>query len=242
MMIKKFSVRAVAPTAYQYSSLRFFGTPKKAHGGGYVIEELFETHGQAQQYLVDRINRGYLRGGVRSSEEAERMISDLATKGVVEHERIRCRIGEEEFFPPVAVEFGGNFYEFEASSPLEEQTDGEYRYVYNYDQNEVRAYVIDPDNCAPVHVQRIYAPDLNADSTEEIGELFGELVRMRVLSALDEIMPNGDGWKDGELPALFKALDAQASHMLRRFASSRKIKAIEINHAAGTYTITSVNI
>ena len=54
-----FTIKAVAPTQYQYNSLRQFGLPIANYGGRYVSERSFDTIEEARAYLMEVADRYY---------------------------------------------------------------------------------------------------------------------------------------------------------------------------------------
>lgn len=87
---KRFKIKAVAPTGFQYSSVRFFGIPEKQFGGGYVVEEYFTSEEEAKAYLHERITIHSHTNG--SEEEIASMREDVDKHGVLDYDAVRCRI------------------------------------------------------------------------------------------------------------------------------------------------------
>lgn len=47
----KATIKAVAPSVYQYNSVSFFGMPVRKYGGSYVAEKEFDCEEEAIEYL-----------------------------------------------------------------------------------------------------------------------------------------------------------------------------------------------
>jgi hypothetical protein len=54
-----FTIKAVAPTHYQYNSLRHFGLPITNYNGTFVSEKSFDTIEEARAYLMEVADRYY---------------------------------------------------------------------------------------------------------------------------------------------------------------------------------------
>lgn len=90
----RYKVVAVAPTGYQYSSVRFFGYPEKLFGGGYIVEEYFNSEDEAKEYLHERITMH--EHSTLSGDEGEitKMRDDVDKYGILEYDAVRGRIVE----------------------------------------------------------------------------------------------------------------------------------------------------
>jgi len=65
----KFKIEAIAPTSYQYGSLRNFGLEIKSYlNGKHVAEGIFDTEKEAKAYLVERAEM-YFDGNSDGDEE-----------------------------------------------------------------------------------------------------------------------------------------------------------------------------
>lgn len=52
----KTTIKAVAPSVYQYNSVSFFGMPVRRYGGSYVAEMEFDSEEAAIHYLHEVID------------------------------------------------------------------------------------------------------------------------------------------------------------------------------------------
>lgn len=86
-----YKIKAVAPTAYQYTSLGWFNMPIKPVGNGsYISERLSDTEEEAKEYLTD-IARNYYEFNDGKLEDA---LKDIAAAGILEIDTIVARIEE----------------------------------------------------------------------------------------------------------------------------------------------------
>lgn len=94
-MKTKFRVIAIAPTVYQYNSVRFFGNPEKHMDGRYSVIIDFDSRNEAKEYLTDRINVYASEHG--TEEEVERMLAQVES-GYLEYDAVRAVINEVEVY------------------------------------------------------------------------------------------------------------------------------------------------
>lgn len=88
-METKFRVIATVPTAYQFNSCKFFGSPVKTGDGGYQVEQIFETEEEAKDYLYERIDIYSEENG--SEKEIEKMCEQVEN-GYLEYDACMAKI------------------------------------------------------------------------------------------------------------------------------------------------------
>lgn len=83
------TLKAVAPTAYQFNSVNFFGLPVRNYGGRYVAEKQFESEEEAIEYLHHVVDVYAQTDG--TEEEIEAM-HDQAKMGYLTYDAVTCQI------------------------------------------------------------------------------------------------------------------------------------------------------
>jgi len=90
--MKNYKITAMAPTVYQYGSLRHFGGDIKKHGNGsFSINIEFETEQQAKDYLIERVS--YYSD---TEEELNEAIERIERCGSVQMDAVSGYISEIE--------------------------------------------------------------------------------------------------------------------------------------------------
>jgi hypothetical protein len=72
----KATIKAVAPSVYQYNSVSFFGMPVRRYGGSYVAEKEFDCEEEAIAYLHEVIDVYAERNGTEEEIQAMREQAD----------------------------------------------------------------------------------------------------------------------------------------------------------------------
>ena len=91
-----YKVIATAPTTYQLTSVRQFGSPITSYvDGSHVFSQSFETKGEAKEYLKERAHLYYND----TEEELNEAIDDIEMYGCLSIDAVTASIEEEEECP-----------------------------------------------------------------------------------------------------------------------------------------------
>jgi hypothetical protein len=83
------TIRAVAPSVYQYNSVLFFGMPVRRYGGSYVAEMEFDSEEAAIDYLHHVIDVYSERNG---TEEEIATMREQADSGYLTFDAVTAEI------------------------------------------------------------------------------------------------------------------------------------------------------
>jgi len=85
----KATIKAVAPSVYQYNSVQFFGLPVRRYGGSYVAEMEFDSEEAAIDYLHHVIDVYSERNG---TEEEIATMREQADSGYLTFDAVTAEI------------------------------------------------------------------------------------------------------------------------------------------------------
>ncbi|NCX94735.1 MAG: hypothetical protein EBX40_08670 [Gammaproteobacteria bacterium] len=85
----KATIKAVAPSVYQYNSVSFFGMPVRKYGGSYVAEKEFDCEEDAIAYLHHVIDVHAERNG---TEEEIATMREQADSGYLTFDAVTAEI------------------------------------------------------------------------------------------------------------------------------------------------------
>ena len=85
----KATIRAVAPSVYQYNSVSFFGLPVRRYGGSYVAEMQFDCEEDAIAYLHELIDYYAERNG---TDEQIASMREQADSGYLTFDAVTAEI------------------------------------------------------------------------------------------------------------------------------------------------------